>query len=72
MFKVSLEILESEYDERKDGVRESFEKGKKEFDKFIEDFKSKYSNKKEETRFEHFQSEVSEAFDHLKSAFKKP
>jgi len=72
MFKVQLEILENEYDERKESVKSSFEKGKNEFNQFIEDFKSKYSKKEESTQFEHFQSEVSEAFSHLKNAFKKP
>ena len=29
------------------------------------------SNKKEETQWEHFQNEVSEAFSHFKNAFSK-
>ena len=34
--------------------------------------KGKYGKKKEETKFEHFQHEISEAFDHFKKAFSKP
>ena len=59
-FKVQLEILE-----------QKFEKEKNQFDHFINRIKNK-NNKKEETRWEQFQDEVSEAFDHLKKAFAKP
>jgi hypothetical protein len=67
-FKVKLGILEEKLEKGKESAKSSFEKGKKEFDEFIEDFKKKYS-KKEESRLGHFQGEISEAFDHLKKAF---
>lgn len=70
-FKVQLEILEQKFEKGKQQAKVSFEKEKKEFDQFINRIKNKYS-KKEETRWEHFQDEVSEAFDHLKKAFAKP
>jgi hypothetical protein len=68
-FKVQLEVFEKKYDESKKGAKVYFEKGKQEFDQFIEGLKDKYAHKKEETKWEHLQSEVSEAFDHLKNAF---
>jgi len=67
-FKVNLEILEQKFNQGKTGANTSFEKGKQEFNKFIEELKVKYS-KKEETRWEYFQTEVSEAFTHLRNAF---
>jgi hypothetical protein len=67
-FKISLEILEQKFSQSKTNTKTSFEKGKQEFEKFVDDFKSKYT-KKEETKWEHFQSEISEAFTHLKQAF---
>lgn len=71
MFKVQLEILEEKYEHGKEYVKDAFDKGKEEFNDFIETFKAKYSGKKEETRWEHFQSEISEAFSHFKNAFSK-
>jgi hypothetical protein len=70
IFKVQLEILEEKFDEGKDGAKAAFEKGKREFNDFIETLKTK-DTKEEETRWEHFQGEISEAFDHFKQAFKK-
>ncbi|MFT5847276.1 MAG: hypothetical protein ACJARX_002018 [Psychroserpens sp.] len=67
-FKISLEILEEKLNQGKTDTKASFEKGKQEFKKFVDDFKSNYT-KKEETKLEHFQSEISEAFTHLKQAF---
>jgi len=72
-FKIQLEILEQKFSEDKVEVKDTFEKGKKEFNSFIEKFKGKYAKKKEEeTKLEHFQYEISEAFDHFKNAFSKP
>ncbi len=68
-FKVQLEVLEQKFDKRKEEAKISFEKGKQEFNQFIDRFKVKYSKKKEETKWEHFQSEISEAFTHFKLAF---
>ena len=68
-FKVQLEVLEQKLDEGKVEAKASFEKRKLEFNKFIDDIKAKYA-KKEETKWEHFQDEVSQAFSHLKMAFK--
>ncbi len=70
IFKVQLEILEEKFDEGKEGANAAFEKGKTEFNAFIKDLKTKNA-KEEETRWEHFQGEISEAFDHFKHAFKK-
>lgn len=69
-FKINLEVLEQKFEKGKEGSKNSFEKGKKDFSKFIDDFKNKYT-KKEETKWEHFQGEISEAFDHFKNAFRK-
>lgn len=69
-FKAKLEILEEKFEKRKETAKTSFEKGKNEFDVFIENIKNKY-DKKEDTKWEHFQGEISEAFDHLKKAFSK-
>ncbi len=69
-FKVSLEVLEPKFEKGKDGAKASFEKGKLEFNEFIDRIKAKY-DKKEETKWEHFQDEISEAFLHFKKAFTK-
>jgi len=71
-FKIQLEILEQKFSKEKKEGKDAYEKGKKDFNSFIDRFKSKYTKKKEESRLEHFQSEISEAFDHFKSAFSKP
>ncbi|SDS18890.1 hypothetical protein SAMN04515667_1609 [Formosa sp. Hel1_31_208] len=70
-FKIQLEILEQRFSEDKVKSKETFEKGKQDFNAFINKFKGKYGKKKEETKFEHFQHEISEAFDHFKKAFSK-
>ncbi|WP_299336397.1 hypothetical protein [uncultured Psychroserpens sp.] len=69
-FKIQLEILEQRFNEDKKKAKDTFEKGKLDFNSFINSFKDKYGKKKkEETKFEHFQNEISEAFDHFKKAF---
>ena len=70
-FKIQLEILEQKYNRDKREAKDTFEKGKKDFNSFIDRFKGKYGKKKEETKLEHFQNEISEAFDHFKKAFSK-
>lgn len=70
-FKIQLEILEQKFSKDKGKATDTFEKGKQEFNSFIDKFKGKYSKKKEETKLEHFQNEISEAFDHFKKAFSK-
>ena len=70
-FKLNLSILEQKFEQGKEGAKTSFEKGKQEFNQFIESIKAKYG-KKEETKWEHFQGEISEAFLHLKKAFTQP
>jgi ElaB/YqjD/DUF883 family membrane-anchored ribosome-binding protein len=67
-FKVNLEILEQKFEQGKEGAKASYDKGKKEFNEFIDRVKTKYS-KKEETKWEHFQDEISEGFLHFKKAF---
>jgi hypothetical protein len=71
-FKIQLEILEQKFNKEKPEAKESFEKGKKDFNSFIDKFKGKYAKKKEETKMEHFQTEISQAFSHFKKAFSKP
>lgn len=68
-FKIQLEILEEKYKNEKKETKSSFEKGKEEFNSFIEKITAKYSKKKEESKLEHFQSEIGEAFSHFKKAF---
>jgi len=68
-FKIQLEILEKKYKTDKKETKDSFGKGKLEFNSFIEKFRTKYGKKKEETKLEHFQNEISEAFTHFKKAF---
>jgi hypothetical protein len=70
-FKIKLEILEERYNKDKAKSKEAFEKGKQDFNAFINKFTGKYGKKKEETKFEHFQHEITEAFDHFKKAFSK-
>lgn len=72
-FKIQLEILEQKFKKDKVEAKDSFEKGKQDFNSFIDRLKDKYGKKKkEETKFEHFQNEITEAFDHFKKAFSKP
>ncbi|WP_439152836.1 hypothetical protein [Winogradskyella sp.] len=70
-FKLKLEVLEQKFETGKESAKTSFEKGKTEFNTFIENIKAKYG-KKEETKWEHFQDEISEAFTHFKKAFIQP
>lgn len=71
-FKIQLEILDQKYNRDKKRAGTSFEKGKQEFNSFIDNFKVKHAKTKEETKLEHFQNEISEAFVHFKKAFSKP
>ncbi len=72
-FKIQLEMLEQKFNKDKNDAKDTFEKGKKDFNSFVEKLKGKYAKKKEEeTKLEHFQSEISEAFNHFKKAFSKP
>jgi ElaB/YqjD/DUF883 family membrane-anchored ribosome-binding protein len=71
-FKIQLEILEQKFNKEKAEGKGTFEKGKEDFNSFINKFKGKYAKKKEETKLEHFQNEITEAFDHFKKAFSKP
>ncbi|WP_242084599.1 hypothetical protein [Aestuariivivens sediminis] len=70
-FKIQLEILEQKFKKDTNVAKESFEKGKQDFNSFIDKLRGKYTGKKEETRFEHFQNEISEAYGHFKKAFSK-
>ena len=66
-FKIQLKILETKLNQGMDKTEFSIEKGKEKFNQFINNFKEKYGKKKE-TKWEHFQAEVSEALDDLKHA----
>jgi len=68
IFKVELEILEKKFNKKGDTSESTFKRSKKSFLEFVDRLKSKYGKKKE-TKWEHFQHEVSEAFHHLKQAF---
>ena len=68
-FRIQLEILEQKFSKNKPEAKDSFEKGKQDFNSFIDKFKGKYAKKKEVTKLEHFQNEISEAFTHFKKAF---
>ena len=68
IFKVQLEIVETKLSEQFVDTEKSLKKSKKKVLNLIEKFKKKYGKNKE-TKWEHFQREVSEAFDHLKAAF---
>jgi len=70
-FKIQLEILEEKFEEKRDVAKISFEKGKEEFNSFVNKFKTKHQDN-EETEWEDFQGEVSQAFIYLKKVFKKP
>ncbi|RSK41402.1 hypothetical protein [Mangrovimonas spongiae] len=69
-FKIELDILEEKFNKSKYEIKETFQREKQDFNAFINKFKEKYS-KKEETKLEHFQNEISEAFTHFKKAFSK-
>ena len=72
-FKIKLEILEQKFSKDRVEAKDTFEKGKQDFNSFIDNLKGKYGKKKKvETKLEHFQNEISEAFDHFKNAFSKP
>lgn len=71
-FKLQLEILEQKFNKEKPEANASFETAKKDFNSFINKIKTRYGKKKEATKMEHFQSEISEAFNHFKKAFSKP
>lgn len=68
LFKVQLEILEEKFEGKKEKAKVTFQKGKKEFNEFVERLTNKYG-KKEVSKWEHFQGEISEAFSHFKKAF---
>jgi len=70
IFKVQLEILEQKFDSGSETAKDSFEKGKQEFNQLIDKMKAKYT-KEEPTKWEHFSTEISEAITHLKHAFVK-
>ncbi|NND94159.1 MAG: hypothetical protein HKN45_04790 [Flavobacteriales bacterium] len=69
-FKLELEMLEKRYKEKREARKQSstYEDRKKDFSSFVEGIKGRFS-KKDETKWEHFQTEISEAFKHLKAAF---
>lgn len=69
-FKVKLEVLERKFEKSNESPDGAFNKGKEKFNGFIDGLKNKYG-KAEESRWENFQEEVSEAFSHLKKAFEK-
>ena len=70
-FSILLEILEDKFESGSKSAKGAFEKGKKQFDEFIDDLKAKYGKKKP-SKWEHFSGELSEAFTHLKQALSKP
>jgi len=71
MFKVQLEILEDKLKEGKKDVKDAFAAGKKKLNSFIDKLKTESDEDKVESRWEHFQDEMSDAFSHLRNAFSK-
>ena len=71
-FKIQLEILEQKFSKDKGKAKDTFEKGKQDFNSFIDKFKGKYSKKKkEETKLEHFQMKYLKLLIILKKRFPK-
>lgn len=71
-FKTQLHFMMSNYEAGKEAAKETFEKGKAEFEKFVDQMKSKYQEAKDDGRIDHFKDEIKQAFGHFKSAFAKP
>lgn len=71
-FRIQLDVLEEKFEKGKESTKSTFEKRKMEFNKFMENIKEKLSKDKDESQWDHFQSEISEAFTHFKKAFSKP
>jgi hypothetical protein len=71
MFKVQLEILEDKFQEGKKDVKDAFNRGKEKLNSFIDKLKAESDEDKIESRWEHFQDEMSDAFSHLRNAFSK-
>jgi ElaB/YqjD/DUF883 family membrane-anchored ribosome-binding protein len=70
-FKVLLEWLEQKFQEGKEMAVDQFESGKAQLNAFIETVKEKF-NEADAGRWENFQTEMVEAFSHMKNAFTKP
>lgn len=72
-FKIQLEILEQRFkkDKTEEEAKSTFKKAGEGFSSMVQQIKDKYGKKKE-TRAEHFQNEISAAFEHFKNAFTKP
>lgn len=71
MFNVKLEVFENYLDSSKETFKANYAKGKQELLEFVEKFKGQHEKQQEETQWEHFQVEMSEAFQHFKQAFSK-
>lgn len=67
-FKIQLAMLERRFNKQMSETDASFKKGRDYFLEVIEKLKAKYGLKKE-TKWENFQSEVSDAFQNFKKAF---
>ena len=69
-FKLELEIIEQRFDERRKAAADpkKSEEKRQAFKAFVDGIPNRFS-KKDDTKWEHFQSEISEAFKHLKGAF---
>lgn len=67
-FKIQLAMLERRFNKQMSETDASFKKGRDYFLEVIEKLKVKYGLKKE-TKWENFQSEVSDAFQNFKKAF---
>lgn len=71
-FKVQLDVMEERFERGKENAKTSFSKGKEEFESFVEKMKLKFGKEEKPTKWQHFQTEISEAFEHLKQAFVQP
>ena len=72
-FKIKLEIIKLRFELNKIVAIDEFETRKKEFTKKLVEIKTSLilKEKKVETKWEHFEDELADAYSHLKKAFTK-
>ena len=72
-FKIKLDILKLRYDLNKLEARNEFEEKKVDFSQKLSDLKKRLEKKEGEVqdKWEHFRTEITDAYSHLKKAFVK-
>jgi len=69
-FKIKLEMLHVQYELGKAEMKDAFQDKKKDFARMLSELKMKFAkHENKEGNWEHFRSEMHEAYDHLKKAF---